>query len=329
MSRSSSDHRVCAGVDGGPESTVENMTSSGGNGAVARLYDQHLRLLAAHYSNMYEGRSNSAALVSSYFHELMALSRPALFVEAGAYRADASRRVRHDHPDCRVVAFEANPYNHAHYVDSLGFAEAGIDYLNLALSDVAAPVTFHLRTRQDGEDLDRITGNSSLMRRQDTDTEYEEITVTGVTLDGFFAQDVEESPKSVQSPVCLWIDVEGASGQVLRGARRLLERTELVLIEVEENFMWENQWRSLEVIEFFLDAGFVPLTRDAEYDQQYNIIFARHDVYARPEVMWSLELHMNYVTQHMGVRQEHKPVFVEESHRVNRRWGFRERSTSE
>jgi FkbM family methyltransferase len=263
--------------------------------AMARLYDQQLRLFAAHYSNMWDGRSNSAAVVAAYFHELVDLSRPALFVEAGAYRAEASRRTREQHPDCRVVAFEANPYNHEKYADELGFVDLDIEYLNLALTESAGPVTFHLRTRQDGKDLRKTTGNSSLLRMRGTDTQYEEISVDGVTLDGFFAD-------STAGPVCLWIDVEGASRQVLNGARGLLTRTELVLIEVEEVFRWEDQWRSLDVIEFFLEAGFLPLTRDAEYNQHYNIIFVRTDVYERPDVLWSHELHTNYVTQHMGVR---------------------------
>jgi FkbM family methyltransferase len=258
------------------------------------MYDQHLRLLAAHYSNMDDGRSDSAGYVANYFHELIALTKPALFVEAGAYKAEASRRVRQDHPSCRVVAFEANPYNFERYSEEIGLAAAGIDYRNLAVTDTAGPVTFHLRSRQDGEELRKVTGNSSLLRRQNTDTEYEDLTVEGVTLDGFFGIDAQE-------PVCLWIDVEGASGHVLRGATALLRRTELVLIEVEEKLMWEGQWRSIDVIEFFLDAGFVPLTRDAEYNQQYNIIFVREDVYERPDVLWSHELHTNYLTQHMGV----------------------------
>ena len=64
--------------------------------------------------------------------------------------------------------------------------------------------------------------------------------------------------------------------------------------------MWEGQWRSIDVIEHFLDAGFVPLTRDAGYNQQYNIIFVRQDVYERPKVLLSHELHTNFLTQHNG-----------------------------
>jgi len=263
--------------------------------SLAILYDQQLRHLAAHYSNMDDGRARSAGYVSEWFFELTDLLAPQLFVEAGAYRADASRRIRQRHDDCRIVAFEANPYNYRQYVDELDFASSRIDYLHLAVTDRPGPVTFNLRVKQDGEVLRKVTGNSSLLRRTATDVEYEAVTVDGVTLDDFFADAHEER-------IALWIDVEGASRQVLTGGEALLRSADLVMIEVEEKFMWEGQWRSLDVIDFFLRSGFVPLTRDAEYDQQYNIVFASQRFYSRPEVLWSHELHSNYLTQHMGVR---------------------------
>lgn len=261
----------------------------------AILYDQHLRLLASHYSNMDRGRADSAAYVTQYFHSLVDLVSPDLFVEAGAYRADASREIKARHPDCRVIAFEANPYNHAEYRDALGFAEAGIDYLNLALTDEPGPVTFHLRARQDGQELRKVTGNSSLLRRTDASTEYEEVTVEGVTLDGHLAREEFTS-------AALWIDVEGATRLVLQGATRTLERAKLVLIEVEETGMWEDQWRSLDVLEFFLAAGFVPVTRDIEYDHQYNLLFVSSELYRRSEFQHSHELHLNFLAQHMGLK---------------------------
>jgi FkbM family methyltransferase len=243
---------------------------------------------------MDRGRADSAAFVSNYFHELVDLVGPRLFVEAGAYRADASRRVRANHPECRVVAFEANPYNHAEYVSRLDFAGQGIDYLNLALTDRPGPVVFHLRRRVEGQDLRPLTGNSSILKRTAPNTEYEEVVVPGTTLDMYF-----DDPS--ETPVALWVDVEGATGQVLGGGRELLSRTALLLVEVEEKFQWEAQWRSLDVFEHLLAAGFVPVTRDAEYGQQYNVIFVRDEVYERPEILASLELHTNYLTQHMGV----------------------------
>ena len=52
----------------------------------------------------------------------------------------------------------------------------------------------------------------------------------------------------------------------------------------------------------------MPVTRDIEYEQQHNVVFVRSDVYERPEVLMSLELHLNYQAQHMGVKQ---PPLVE------------------
>ena len=75
-----------------------------------------------------------------------------------------------------------------------------------------------------------------------------------------------------------------------------------MIIEVEEAQYWEGQWRSVDVLEHLLEVGFTPLTCDAEYNQQYNLVLVRNDVYERPEILWSAELHSNYVVQHMGVK---------------------------
>ena len=75
------------------------------NEAIARLYDMQLRNQAANYSNMDSGRGDSAAYLDQLFHKLVHLSRPELFIEAGAFRAEASRRVKQDHPTSEVVAF--------------------------------------------------------------------------------------------------------------------------------------------------------------------------------------------------------------------------------
>lgn len=268
--------------------------------STAILYDAHLRLLAAHYSNMWTGRSNSAAFVADYFHELVAIAASDLFVEVGAHRAEASQRARATLPAARIVAFEANPYNFEEFSLSEPFNRLAIDYRHLAVTRQSGEVTFHLRTRSHGEGMDRVTGNSSLLPRVDPDTEYELISVPAVSLDDHFRDSAGRA--------ALWMDVEGASRDVLLGAEDLLERTDLVLIEVEEKAMWEGQWRSLDIIEHFLARSFVPLTRDAEYNQQYNIIFVRDSFYERPEVLWSHELHLNYLTQHLGLHSTPDPA---------------------
>ena len=62
------------------------------------------------------------------------------------------------------------------------------------------------------------------------------------------------------------------------GVATLLPRSEVVLIQVEGKLTWQGQWRSVDVSEFFLGTSFAPLSRNAEYNQQYTIIFVREDV---------------------------------------------------
>lgn len=262
---------------------------------VARLYDQQLRFQAAQYSNMGSGRADSAAYLDGLFHRLVGLAAPTLSVEAGAYRADASRRVRADHPDCRTVAFEANTYNFRAVSQEHDFAAAGIEYLNLAVTEEPGEVTFHLRSSAGGEDLRQVTGNSSLLKRLDPTTTYEPMTVPAVSLDSFFADVDPATTRSV-----LWIDVEGASGPLLRGASTFLRSCDVVMIEVEEKAMWEEQWLSLDVLSFLIGRDFVPLARDIEYENQFNLVLASAEFARRPEVLMALELHENFLVHHMG-----------------------------
>lgn len=270
------------------------MTSPDPAEGLARLYDQQLRMHAAQYSNMGSGRADSAAHLDGLFHQLVGLLEPTLFVEAGAYRADASRRVRIDHPEARIVAFEANRYNHEAVLAEHDLAAQRIDYLNLAVTEEPGEITFHLRRAVEGRPLRQVTGNSSLLRRLDESTEYEELTVPSVSLDSHFAD------LGPEDRVALWVDVEGASGPVLRGGARFLETCDLVMIEVEERAMWQGQWLSLDVLTHLVAAGFVPVARDIEYENQFNLVFASAEFSRRHDVLLALQLHDNYLVHHVG-----------------------------
>ena len=76
----------------------------------------------------------------------------------------------------------------------------------------------------------------------------------------------------------MWIDVEGASAQVLRGATGILGAVAVVMIEVESDRRWEGQeWVDHDVVRFFASVGLIPVARDRQSRLQYNIVFARLD----------------------------------------------------
>jgi FkbM family methyltransferase len=225
--------------------------------------------------------ASNAALIKLFF-TLAKLADIDLFVEAGAKEATASRRAATTFEKARVVAFEANPYNHRRYKSAN--TEAGIEYLPYALTDHPGPITFNVLRDDTGKPV--ANGRSSLLKRTkqgDEQRGFEDVTVEGVTLDGFFAGHPFDR-------AAMWVDVEGACRMVLGGARDVLARTAVLIVEVEEINWWgEGHWLREQVVSYLYDLGLVPVARDFEYPHQYNIVFVRAELLIAPTRMrWAL-----------------------------------------
>ncbi|MFE4336709.1 FkbM family methyltransferase [Streptomyces sp. NPDC056831] len=204
------------------------------------------------------------------FLELVSLLQPRVFVEAGAHEAETSLAIAAVVPDCAVVAFEANPYVHRKFTAGTDFAANRVDYRHQALSSRPGEVTFLVITDSASLTDDRVEGYNSLLRRVGGDwlgdVEYEEVTVAATTLDLEFA----DRP----GPFALWLDVEGATEQVLTGGREFLDRCDLLKVEVEETPFWQDQWLAEDVVAELREHGLEPVARDTQTEEQYNVVFA-------------------------------------------------------
>ncbi len=204
------------------------------------------------------------------FLEQIALLRPRVFVEAGAHEAQTSLAVAAAVPDCAVVAFEANPYVHRKFAAGTDFAAHHVDYRHQALSSLPGEATFLVITDSASLADDRVEGYNSLLRRAGGDwlgdVEYEEVTVAATTLDHEFADRA--------GPFALWLDVEGATEQVLAGGREFLGRCDLLKVEVEETPFWQDQWLAEDVVAELRGHGLEPVARDTQTEEQYNVVFA-------------------------------------------------------
>jgi FkbM family methyltransferase len=209
-------------------------------------------------------RTRTARNLRERFMALQKEIRPQLFVEVGAYDATTSLDVRKILPDARIVAFEANPFNHEHFSSKHHHDHANVEYLFSAVAETPGPRTFKL-TSTNPEGLSK---KSSILGRSDSKRTYEDVTVPCTTLDLFF-----ENAMPIQSS--LWIDVEGASRHVLEGAETLLATARSILIEVEERSFWQGQWLASDVIRHLARFGLKVIDRDYEYREQYNILFLR------------------------------------------------------
>ena len=204
-----------------------------------------------------------------FYLQLQQYLKPALSLEAGAHQADFSQKMRAMFPEMQVVAFEASPTVYRHFKNSEGFRQRNIVYLNLALAESKGMVPFNALDEFDG-----LSGRNSLLER--ADAPGQKIQVPAITGDSFL-EDFETAN------IALWVDVEGAAGKVLPGFSQSLAagRFSSVFIEVEGRELWPGQWLDRQVLEFFLEHGYLPVFCDAEHcppahaTRQYNLVFMR------------------------------------------------------
>ncbi len=228
------------------------------------LREAHYRLAVYDMATPDE-RAQSVDALAAFFFDVVEVADVKRFVEVGAKDAHASVRAAAIPAVATVIAFEANPYTYRRFAASL--AEAGVDYRHLAVGDRSGTETFLVRRRADGSPIP--DGQGSLLVRPDHEPGYERVEVGLVSLDEHLA-----APDGVRT--ALWIDVEGASAGVLRGATALLEDVDVVMIEVEEQNVWEGQeWLRRDVVEAMAGAGLVPVARDRQSRHQFNLVFVR------------------------------------------------------
>lgn len=216
--------------------------------------------------------------VRSTFHGLCSMVNPTIAVEIGAYEAGFSRWAGGALPDCRVIAFEANPYAWSKFRGE--FAGRNVEYLNVCIGATNGKVTLNIPTDVRGVPRELTNQMASLQRKHGT-IGYEVVEVDGVRLDDV----VRPGPDDV---VVLWIDVEGATEAVFAGGQEVLERARAIFIEVEALPTWEGQWLDDDVARHLRSLGFVPIMRDCQRPHQYNVVFVTEDLARSPDVARSV-----------------------------------------
>lgn len=213
------------------------------------------------------GRPRSAYVLDGFFHELVEYAVPGLFVEAGAFDANASRRVAARLPACTVLAFEANPSNHAIWTAEVNFAAERVDYRHAALANRTGEIEMVLRTRDPGAVDAHVEDNSIHPWVASAPGATSDVVMVPVTtMDSLLA----EVPTGTRAAT--WIDVEGANREVIEGGKHLLAACDVVKIEVESSPLWVGQWLDRDVLGALSDLHLVPLARDAQAPDQYNVV---------------------------------------------------------
>lgn len=205
---------------------------------------------------------------------------PTVSIEVGAWQAEFSHEIKSQMPDIDAWAFEANEHN---YKANVGNAyKAGIHYTHVAVTDHCGTTRFMMQEKTlDGKVYGKEIGNNSVLIRNEGNIVYHAPKVICTTLDSFF---VDQERITATDRICLWIDVEGASKEVLTTSNAVLKQTQSVFIEVEHYPFWKDQWLSDQVDAFMRANDFISVANDNQQKYQNNHIYLKASLINHTEI---------------------------------------------
>ncbi len=163
---------------------------------------------------------------------------PRTVIDVGAYTGGWTSRVVNTYPEARFIMLEAQPEKKAR-LDEICNKNSNIEYrISLLGSEEKPGVPYYLME----------TGSSVLEENTGYDREITELPMH--TLDNII------NPDTIEKPCFLKLDVQGYEIEVLKGAGKLMQNTDIILLEV--SILEYNKGAPLlaEVIQFMDNNGF-------------------------------------------------------------------------
>ena len=224
--------------------------------------------------------------------------------DVGSMDGADALRFRRALPAAEVIAFEPNPRNFELMETDSRLERQRIKLLPLAVSDREGEAPFFVVAAQYARNRDvPRRGMSSLHRRADGSTLAETVRVPTVRLDRALRADSRGRRR-----VALWIDAEGMAYEAIAGAASVLDRTEMLHVEVETAPCIGADQRLFPAVEGLLsEAGFALLATDQPRTAtQFNALFVRAErlLQKATEIGW----HAATGRLHRCLRQAVRPL---------------------
>ena len=201
------------------------------------------------------------------FQLLVKFIKPLLICDIGTLDASHSVILRKISKAPKILAFEANPYNYHAIIASNIHKANSIEIIHTAVSNKPGQLTFNVQKYEKNSDELWKSGTSSILQRNESVGDTEEVIVNAIRLDDFL---IEKQLSS--TPTALWIDVEGAGYQVLEGIKNITNNILFIQVEVETEEVWQDQKLKKEVQTLLSGYGFVEVGR-GKHDEQHDLIF--------------------------------------------------------
>jgi FkbM family methyltransferase len=209
-------------------------------------------------------RQHSVDCLTNLYFELIDAFGIERHLEIGAKEASASQRALGCGTVREAIAFEANPGVHRRFGDSC--SKLGVTYEHLAIGEADGTARLHVGRRKNGGLVSN--GKASLVAYKRSRSRQVDVPMR--SLDSYLTE------RSAPGSNAMWIDVEGAYAAVLRGASATLASTKVLIIELESAELYPGQeWLSLDACKYLRSVGLLPIARDVQSRQQFNVLFVR------------------------------------------------------
>jgi FkbM family methyltransferase len=241
------------------------------------------------------GESSLAATqhMQDAFFRILEAERANAFLEIGALWAEASRRFAAlESTSGQAIAVEAHPLTFQRATERYDFASLGVTYIHSAVGAGGPTVEISVPVRDGTEGISM----ASMREVRSQSTSMNVYTVPCMTLEAVGRLVLTES-RTLRAG--LWVDVEGASLEVLRSGPKLLEFVRALYVEVEDATVWKDSTTSVDVLRYLLHHDFIPVARDHEHPHVWNMLLVKRSTYLQ---------HMNLIT---GLLAERRRVLVE------------------
>ena len=187
-------------------------------------------------------------------------------VEIGAHYGEDTLRFYHFFPNATIYCFEPDPRNISIIKETITDIKDRIKLYPFAISDKAGTMDFYQayselngklqeKYKYIGDDKYKKlklnnSGSSSLKKSNRYDLiNSQKIKVNTITLDDWF------NSENIKNIDFLWIDVQGAEKEVIKGCDAVLNKIKFIQIEYGET-SYEGALSKKETLDMMIDKGF-------------------------------------------------------------------------
>ena len=168
--------------------------------------------------------------IRTWVESQFAHGRPKIFFELGAHRGDDTAWLARL-PNVTVHAFEPDPRNKLPAI-------ANVVVNRLAISDRNGTSDFVLSGQARGH---AWTYSSSLKKPKNHLLHYPDVSFGGTIKVGAVRLDDYCASRGIQDIDFIWSDIQGAEGEMIRGAQNMLARTRYLYTEYSNDELYEGQ----------------------------------------------------------------------------------------